>query len=171
MEMPLIRFESTSINVAGVYIPVGAKCECGKIGVTIACFLIQEGDHGALILCPECAVDFAIVEAGHEFILVSIAEVMEIAKERKKLAVMGKIGRPTKAEYNPQKILPWLAAKIHPATAQELSDQFGSDCRSFRALMNRWTKKGFIQKVITPSQHKNQRPGVGYRVADATQCY
>lgn len=169
MQLPIIRVESTSINVTGVYIPVGGLCECGAAGYTIACFRIQDGDvDAALLLCEECSQQFEAEEtlAKREFVFVSVDDALAAAKRRK--AENCKPKGHYKTTYNPnqEKLLSWIAQQPEPSTPYQVSEVFGGTRSLFNSLLHRWSQKGVLEKVFIDSRNRNGHPGVAYRVAE-----
>lgn len=158
MRLPTIRCAATSINIAGCYVRTDGRCDCGQVATVVACFTIRDNEPTAILLCSQCADDFAECEAGNEYRLIAIKEIVDMAKRRKST-----VGSPTK--YDQKQILTWLAAQPEPVRAQDFSDVFGADRQAFRSLMNRWAKHGLVERVVMPNLYRAARPGVGYRVA------
>lgn len=167
MQLPIIRVESTSINVAGVYIPVGGLCECGEVGRIIACFRIQDDVDAALLLCPKCSREFEAEEAlaKREFIFVSVNDALAAAKQRQ--AENCKPKGHYKTTYNPnqEKLLAWIAQQPEPSTPCQVSEVFGGTRSLLKSLLHRWAQKWIVEKVHIKSENRNGHPGVAYRVA------
>ena len=167
MQLPVIRYASTSINIAGRYISVDGRCDCGEIATTVACFTIRNNEPTAILLCQPCADDFAEVEAGNDYLLVAINEIIDMAKERKAKNAQRRSGRPSRMIASQEQILDWIAAQPEPVRAWQLSEMFGATRSHFCTLMIRWAERGLVERVAMPNLYRAARPGVGYRVATA----